>query len=244
MNKVVLRFSGIVLLLLSALKAGVLYADTSSSCLDLQHNLDFGATDSNARDDVVRLQTFLISQGFLKTAVTGNFGKDTLLAVQEFQLLKGVCRDFDPGFGRVGPLTRAMIKEVSCEQAANQNVADLVSKSSVPVIPRPVNGAIAPVISEYFPQNLSAGEQITLKGSGFSEKYSIFFDSVFIETQISSIPSPQQALFTIPEFLGRPCPENMFCINISEPVRAGVHTLMLKNINGESNLIYIAVTGE
>lgn len=244
MGKVVLRFSRIVLFLLIAIEVSVLHAETASSCLDLQHDLGFGATDTNTRDDVSRLQQFLISQGFLKAAVTGNFGKDTLHAVKEFQLLKGVCRDFDPGFGRVGPITRAMIREVSCEQATNQNGADLVSKSSVPVIPRPVNGAVAPRINEYLPQNLSAGEELTLKGSDFSEKYSIYFDSVFIETQISSVSSPEQIRFTIPEFLGRPCPENMFCINISEPVRAGVHTLMLKNINGESNMIHIAVTGE
>jgi hypothetical protein len=63
--------------------------------------------------DVVNLQLFLASQGFLETAsATGFFGKLTEAAVQAWQTLKGIASEGTPattGFGAIGPKTRAAL---------------------------------------------------------------------------------------------------------------------------------------
>lgn len=66
-------------------------------------------------EDVSRLQTLLASQPAIypEGLVTGYFGPLTLKAVQRFQLeYKIITNQSDPGFGYVGPKTRAKLQEV------------------------------------------------------------------------------------------------------------------------------------
>lgn len=67
-------------------------------------------------DEVRALQSFLKSQGleiYPEGLVTGYFGSLTKAAVQRFQLKYGIVSGSnDPGYGVVGPKTRAKIKEL------------------------------------------------------------------------------------------------------------------------------------
>lgn len=65
---------------------------------NFQNNLAYNSTGN----DVVELQKFLISKGYLKiSAPTGWFGPLTTAAVKEYQASKGIIQT-----GYVGPLTR------------------------------------------------------------------------------------------------------------------------------------------
>jgi copper homeostasis protein (lipoprotein) len=57
-------------------------------------------------DDVVILQDFLTSKGYLEGASTGYFGKKTMNAIMRYQKDNNLA-----SVGRVGPLTRKMINE-------------------------------------------------------------------------------------------------------------------------------------
>jgi peptidoglycan hydrolase-like protein with peptidoglycan-binding domain len=82
----------------------------TSTCLDLQSaSLRYKATDSMTNGEVSMLQDFLVATSLLKTQVTGYFGLATFSAVKQFQKKSG----FSPT-GYVGPLTKAKIKEMSC----------------------------------------------------------------------------------------------------------------------------------
>jgi hypothetical protein len=54
---------------------------------------------------VLKLQTFLVANGYLTATPDGNFGAKTLAAVKKFQIANGL-----PALGIVGPQTRALIK--------------------------------------------------------------------------------------------------------------------------------------
>lgn len=59
-------------------------------------------------DDVLRLQQFLKTQGFLKGALDGIFGSVTRSAVIKFQKAKTI----KPATGSVGPITRGVINQI------------------------------------------------------------------------------------------------------------------------------------
>jgi peptidoglycan hydrolase-like protein with peptidoglycan-binding domain len=87
--------------------------DTSGAlCVDLPRDLSYTIQDSGDRHDVLLLQTFLQSRGFLKNNPTGYYGAQTRLAVRNFQIAVNL-----PGVGSIGPLTRAAIKNISCNSA-------------------------------------------------------------------------------------------------------------------------------
>ncbi len=65
--------------------------------------------------DVSALQNFLKSQGsdvYPEGIVSGYFGSLTQKAVQKFQEKNGIAKPDDPGYGTVGPKTRAKINEL------------------------------------------------------------------------------------------------------------------------------------
>lgn len=67
-------------------------------------NLKFGMKNNN---DVKELQKVLLSLGFYKGAITGNFDTDTLNAVKAYQ----AANKIKPASGYFGPLTRAVINK-------------------------------------------------------------------------------------------------------------------------------------
>lgn len=89
-----------------------------AECLDFSDTTFFvGKRDA----DVSRLQQFLRdTNNFTYPTNTGYFGTVTAEAVGRFQLEYGVVTSAgSPGYGSVGPLTRAKIKEVSCGSAGS-----------------------------------------------------------------------------------------------------------------------------
>jgi Putative peptidoglycan binding domain len=86
----------------------------TSTCLDLQStSLRYKAGDAMTNGEVSVLQDFLVASSVLKTQVTGFFGLATFSAVKQFQKQVGL----NPT-GYVGPLTKAKIKEMSCNGVA------------------------------------------------------------------------------------------------------------------------------
>ncbi len=81
---------------------------------------------SQNRVEVVRLQEFLISQGFLHTTATGNFLTLTQAAVVDFQKTQGI----DP-VGIFGPLTRAAANKIVLAQGTPSTPVASVSLKSV-----------------------------------------------------------------------------------------------------------------
>lgn len=66
-------------------------------------------------DDVTALQNFLKAQGadiYPEGRVTGYFGPLTKKAIQRFQTKYGIADEGDPGYGFVGPKTRAKINSL------------------------------------------------------------------------------------------------------------------------------------
>lgn len=75
-------------------------------CPTLPRSLSIGASGA----DVTSLQTFLSQEGYFQTSPTGYFGSVTQAAVGAWQEAQGVVSGAsDPGFGIVGPKTRAAI---------------------------------------------------------------------------------------------------------------------------------------
>ncbi len=91
-----------ILILASA--PGTTFAQ-SSACISFGHDLALGSTGS----DVTKLQIFLKGQGFFTARMMPRYGLATQAAVRSFQRDKGISTT-----GRVGPLTRAAIKNTSC----------------------------------------------------------------------------------------------------------------------------------
>lgn len=79
-------------------------------CLDLKTNLRYRMRDIGTNDDVSVLQDFLQANNYLYAEPTGFFGVLTLQAVKKFQQVNGTSPT-----GFVGPITRAKIKELSCQ---------------------------------------------------------------------------------------------------------------------------------
>jgi len=72
-------------------------------------------SEGSTGDDVSALQNFLTSQGpsiYSQGLVTGYFGPLTERAVQLFQEREGIAGPGDPGYGFVGPQTRARINAI------------------------------------------------------------------------------------------------------------------------------------
>jgi peptidoglycan hydrolase-like protein with peptidoglycan-binding domain len=67
--------------------------------------LYFGSRNSQ----VTTLQSILIADGYLSSAVTGYFGNMTLKAVQKFQCDRNIVCTNDGGWGFVGTRTRAAL---------------------------------------------------------------------------------------------------------------------------------------
>ena len=99
---------------------------TSTSCTDLSYSLKQGMRDAQTAGNVTKLQTYLQQANYLSTSPSGYFGAMTLKAVQKFQSDNGVSST-----GYVGPATKAMLKNLSCNTTAVQPTIN-PGTSSVP----------------------------------------------------------------------------------------------------------------
>lgn len=91
--------------------AGLQSAISGSPTITFSQSLYNGIQNS----DVTALQNFLNSQGteiYPEGLVTGYFGSLTEKAVQRFQVKYGLAQPGDPGYGYVGPKTRAKINQL------------------------------------------------------------------------------------------------------------------------------------
>lgn len=117
-------------------------AQAVQSCMPFNYNLGVGMRGG----EVARLQSVLIAQGYLGNGLaTGYYGSLTFLAVKRFQSAYGVSST-----GFVGPLTRSVLSQKSCD-------------NTVP----PTNNQ-APTISSVTPTYGAFGTRITIYGSNFS----------------------------------------------------------------------------
>lgn len=83
-----------------------------SSCVLISTNVSYKNRKNNNKDDVILLQDFLNSNGYLEAdSVTGFFGKITEKAVARFQADNGLVARPE---GYVGPGTRTKIQARSC----------------------------------------------------------------------------------------------------------------------------------
>ena len=95
--------------------------DTSvNSCVDLQNNLSYRSRDINTNGEVSLLQDFL-NPTYLSVEPSGFFGISTVTAVKRFQSANGLV-----SIGRVGPATRAMIKNLTCGSAISVPTVEFI----------------------------------------------------------------------------------------------------------------------
>ena len=99
------RTALIALSLAASLAVGAQFAHAAIS-----RQLDFGSTGS----DVSQVQTYLATDASLypQGLVTGYFGVLTRAAVQRFQVFYSITSPGLPGYGLVGPLTRAKLNSL------------------------------------------------------------------------------------------------------------------------------------
>jgi hypothetical protein len=122
----------------------------TSTCVSLTSDaLRYRSSDATTNGEVSVLQDFLVATSVLKSQVTGYFGLATFSAVKQFQKRTGL----NPT-GYVGPLTKAKIKDISCNGAQLPDAPGATNGKSQPsqpgqpgVAPRPMlfdNGSGTP----------------------------------------------------------------------------------------------------
>ncbi|MFA6601847.1 MAG: peptidoglycan-binding domain-containing protein, partial [Candidatus Paceibacterota bacterium] len=60
-------------------------ASSARVCTDISTNLSFGSSDKSANGQVMKLQNFLSSEGYLRAVPNGIFGPATKASLQKFQ---------------------------------------------------------------------------------------------------------------------------------------------------------------
>lgn len=126
--------------------AGAMYSSTTGQpcslpasttvCTNITQNLHLGSQDSTggigSQDNVTMLQNFLVAKGYLtitNPSAYGTFGPLTQVAVINFQTASGIT----PASGFVGPITRALIRELSCGILPTLNSVGISTDSANPV---------------------------------------------------------------------------------------------------------------
>ena len=89
-------------------------ASTQNSCVNLQNNMGYRSRDVSTNSEVSDLQDFLVTNGYLSVEPTGYFGLMTVASVKKFQSAVGIGSATTPGYGGVGPKSRAKIKSMTC----------------------------------------------------------------------------------------------------------------------------------
>ncbi len=174
-------------------------------------------------NDVARLQTALISQGFLSNGlVTGYFGTMTFFATKRFQASRGI-----PPTGFVGEMTRSALNQIGC---------------SGPIIPPMPPVISSPEIISISPSSGPFGTTVTLYGRNFSTSAinSInFAGTQNVRTGLSSY-NGTTLQFTIP---ATPCPQGGYvCAQVA--LAPGNYPISVSNNGGTSNTVWFLVTDQ
>lgn len=142
-------------------------------CTDLKYFLNYGSRDAQKNGEVTLLQKFLISHGYMAGTVTptGNFSSGTFNAVKRFQLGTGLATTTTPGYGQVGKLTRAKIKEISCGgTSVGGNVS--VVMSVVPVAQNIIAGGSGITFANIQFDASASGEDVKFSSIMISKDFS------------------------------------------------------------------------
>ena len=210
-----------------------------SSCVVFNNNFGYGSYDGYTSNGVVSsLQNFLVGQGYFGSAYlgTGHYGAITRHAVAQIQIAHGIS-----GTGFVGPLTRALIQNISC---------------GTNPVPTPTPTSSVSLYNES-PSTGAVGTQVALTGFGFTSSNTILMDGSVAATNVpisSSIaiacttnPSchggiNQTLTFTIPSALAPYCASGMACAQYMRLVTPGQYNITVLNSNGTSNALSFTVT--
>lgn len=244
--KKILIFSPILItLLIIAFTASLSRVEAQSgatiSCVALSRNLSIGMRDYSQNSNIKKLQSFLISKGYLEASnSTGYFGNLTFRAVKSFQASSNIIST-----GFVGPLTRAEIQRVSCVNTGGGSTINTSNGTS----------AGSPIISALYPSYGNVGSEVMIIGSGFTSDNSIdfgisrlFSSNVGIDAY-SHVPAGNNGTtlqFRIPSMLTLP---NIVCVRapcvVADPIYVsnGGYAIRVRNSKGESNMAFYTVIG-
>ena len=165
-----MRFLSTLVILSTALTIGILVAPASAETFVT--NLTVGSRGS----DVVALQQFLVSKGFLQMPVNvsyGYFGPLTKAAVARWQVVNGIS----PAVGYFGPISRAAIATqvgiTTTAPAASTNLtpppSDFFPNIETDTPSAPGMRVDQVMLFRAFPFEVRSGDSVVLDGSGFSK---------------------------------------------------------------------------
>lgn len=96
----------------------------NSQCTDIRNNLSYGSVDATTNGEVSKLQNFLRSKSLFNHEATGYYDNATVLAVKKLQTIFGFDTEFITGnLNEPAPLTRSIIKQVSCGNTSLEEIA-------------------------------------------------------------------------------------------------------------------------
>lgn len=116
--------------------AGAEVSAQNISCLNLIRTLRDGGTQT--RIETMKLQDFLYRKSYLEIAPTGYFGPLTVRALKKFQQDYGIDMT-----GIAGPITRAKISSLTCQDVSSDSSAN-VNPISNPIPTQPIPVSIPP----------------------------------------------------------------------------------------------------
>jgi peptidoglycan hydrolase-like protein with peptidoglycan-binding domain len=220
-------------------------AQSTGTCFDIQVNLTRGTESKN----VLGLQNFLYSKGFLKATPNGYFGPGTFQAVKLYQKSVGL-----PNTGAVLSMTRLSIKNATCTSLSSPlgNSSSSPSTGTSVVTSRssstPITSIVypRPAISSLEKGTLFKGGVttwgVTINGSSFSSTTNI----VYIRNResgrkykIGTFSSADQKTVLLPPTLTKDsfsCGNNCF-----ETLPTGTFDLTVENEGGESDPIFLTI---
>jgi len=122
-----------------------------TQCLSLSSDIGYGMADNGTNDQILLLQRYLSSAGYLSATPTGYFGSATVAAVKAFQIANRVS-----GTGYVGPLTRAALNRLAC--------AATIKTQTTPAVVSPVSSAVSSsaITSPTAGQTLTTGQTFNI----------------------------------------------------------------------------------
>jgi len=223
-------------------------SSTMQNCLNLPQDLYEGLSDPTMDGQVIALQTFLKAQGYFMYDITGYFGPITKAAAVQYQAAHGV-----PTTGYVGPLPRASIQGVTCNE---QNQPALPGSPAAPVTSvqfnsTPSQNANAPRITSVSPYYGPVGTTVTVTGTNFTNDNNVRFDvgavqhvgSIVTATTTSNTPLTESLTFTVPSSVGAACAYGTNCVLplYQKLLVPGNYNIQIENANGLSNVFFFSV---